>query len=132
MDMSQKRQVYLRKELEVLEFEYCQLRDGLKEEESEAQNVEKEQYEAEIAELKQKMKEEKAALEGDLCIAYDKMQKYTSSLKKQLFVFAEELLTIVNALRVHSDSASSSNVHSNKSENVRILTKFYLSLCLLL
>ena len=132
MDMSQKRQIYLRRELEILEYEYCQLRDGLKEEESDAQNVEKEKYEAEIAELKQKMKEEKAALEGDLCIAYNKMQKYTSSLKKQLFVFAEELLTIVSALRLHSDSASSSNVHGNKSENVRILTKFYLSLCLLL
>ena len=130
--MSQEQQVYLKKEPEILKLEYCQLRDGLKEEESEAQNVEKEQYEAEIAELKQKMKEEKAALEDDLCIAYDKMQKYTSSLKKQLFVFAKELLTIVSALRVHSDGASSSNVHSNKSENVRILTKFYLPLCLLL
>lgn len=120
--MSQKRQIFLKRELEILEYECC-----LKEDESEAQYEEKEQYEAEITELKQKMKKEKAVSEGDLCITCDKMQKYTSSLKKQLnvFAFAKELLTIVSAMRAHSDSASLSSAHSNKSENVRILARFY-------
>ena len=118
VDASQKQQAHLRKR--ILEL---QLRGDLESEVELLQKVQyevKEKYEAEIAELKQKMKEEKAALEGNLPVAYD-MQKCTSSSKKQLFAFAEELLTMI----VHSDSAASTNAHSYKSGNVRILTKFH-------
>ena len=122
VDASQKQQAHLRKR--ILEL---QLRGDLESEVELLRKVQyevKEKYEAEIAELKQKMKEEKAALEGDLPVAYDKMQKCTSSSKKQLFVFAEELLSMI----VHSDSTASTNAHSYESGNVRILTKFHLSL----